>query len=63
LTLEVLYKISNQLDDLLLPYTIDLSIIHEISDADVMEHIRRVGVTVYEKENQLRPEMTGNEKT
>jgi len=25
LTLEVLYKISNQLDDLLLPYTIDLS--------------------------------------
>ncbi len=49
LTLNVLYKIMNDLDDLLLPYTIDVSIFNDISDPDVVEHIRRVGVTLYEK--------------
>ena len=49
LTLQVLYKIMNQLDDLLLPYTIDLSIFTHISDQDLIEHIRRVGVLFYEK--------------
>ncbi len=49
LTLRVLYKIMDELDDLLLPYTIDLSIYANISDPDVREHIQRVGVTFYEK--------------
>lgn len=49
LTLEVLYRIMNELDDLLLPYTIDLSLFHDISDPEVVEHILRVGVTFYEK--------------
>jgi predicted nucleotidyltransferase len=49
LTLRVLYKITDELDDLLLPYTIDLSIYVNIGDPDVIEHIRRVGVTFYEK--------------
>jgi predicted nucleotidyltransferase len=49
LTLNVLYRISTELDDLLLPYTIDLSILSDISDPDVVEHIQRVGVTFYEK--------------
>jgi len=52
LTLDVMNKISNELDDLLLPYKIDLSIFHDISDPDVMDHIRRVGVMFYEKEDQ-----------
>ena len=51
LTIQVLYKIMNEIDDLLLPYTIDLSIFHNIKDADVVDHIRRVGVTFYEKED------------
>ncbi len=51
LTLKVLYKVMDELDDLLLPYTIDLSIFQDISDPDVIEHIRRVGVTFYEKED------------
>ncbi len=50
LTLNGLSKIMDELDDLLLPYTIDLSIFHDISDPDVIEHIRRVGVTVYAKQ-------------
>ena len=49
LTLNVLYRISDELDDLLLPYTIDLSILSQINDPDVIEHIRRVGMTFYEK--------------
>jgi predicted nucleotidyltransferase len=49
LTLNVLNKITHELDDLLLPYTIDLSIFRDISDTDVIEHIKRVGVIFYEK--------------
>lgn len=49
LTLSVLYRIMDELDDLLLPYTFDLSIFAQISDPDVVDHIQRVGVTFYEK--------------
>jgi predicted nucleotidyltransferase len=49
LTLRMLYRIVDELDDLLLPYTIDLSIYADIGDPDVIEHIHRVGVTFYEK--------------
>ncbi len=48
LTLQVLYKIMDELDDLLLPYTIDLSIMALITDPDVLAHIQRVGITFYE---------------
>lgn len=49
LTLKVLYRILDDLDDLLLPYTIHLSIFHQIDDLDVIEHIQRVGVVFYQK--------------
>jgi uncharacterized protein len=52
LTLNVLYKIIEDFDDLLLPYTIDLSIFANISDPDVVEHIQRVGVTFYQQEDK-----------
>jgi len=51
LTLQVLYKIMDEIDDLLLPYTIDLSIYEHISDPDVIEHIQRVGVAFYERKS------------
>ncbi|MEW5827548.1 MAG: nucleotidyltransferase domain-containing protein [Chloroflexota bacterium] len=50
LTLQVLYRIMDELDDLLLPYTFDLSILNLIGDSDVIEHIQRVGVIFYDKE-------------
>jgi predicted nucleotidyltransferase len=50
LTLEVLSKIMQEIDDLLLPYTIDLSIFSHIQDPDVLDHIRRVGVIFYERQ-------------
>jgi len=52
LTLDALHKMMDEIDDLLLPYTIDLSIFNNISDHDVIEHIQRVGVTFSEKQEQ-----------
>jgi predicted nucleotidyltransferase len=50
LTQDVLYKVIQELDDLLLPYSIDLSLFHTLRDPDFVEHIRRVGVVLYERE-------------
>jgi len=41
------FRIENELDDLLLPYKIDLSIFHEISNKDLIDHINRVGKVIY----------------
>jgi len=49
LTLNVLYKIDDELDDLLLPYTFDLSIFERLSDPDFIDHIQRVGVVFYQR--------------
>lgn len=49
LTLDVLYRIIEDIDDLLMPYSFDLSIFNDISDQDVIDHIKRVGVLFYEK--------------
>ena len=43
LTLNVLFRIIDEIDDLLLPYTIDLSILHDISDPDVIVGYRTCG--------------------
>jgi predicted nucleotidyltransferase len=42
LNLLILGKIDEQLDDLLLPYTFDLSIYHQISNAELLNHMNRV---------------------
>ena len=42
-------KIAAELDDLLLPHKIDLSLMRQIEDKAVIEHIKRVGVVFYEK--------------
>lgn len=60
LSLDLIYKILNDLEDLLLPYTIDLSIFADIQDSDVITHIRRVGVTFYEKDEEQVPELAGS---
>ena len=50
LDLSLIFKIENQLDDLLLPYKIDLSILEKIENPDLIEHINRIGVVFYMKE-------------
>ena len=47
LNLEILNKICNELDDLLLPYMIDLSIYSQIENEDLLDHITRVGKVIY----------------
>jgi len=46
---KIINKIDNQLDDLLLPYTFDLSIFNQIKNPDLIAHIERVGIVFYEK--------------
>ena len=41
--------IDEELDDLLLPYQFDLSVFTRITQADLIDHIRRVGVVFYER--------------
>jgi predicted nucleotidyltransferase len=49
LTLQVVFKIERELDDLLLPYSFDLSIFEQLTNPDFIEHIQRVGITFYER--------------
>lgn len=49
LTHTILSKIANDLDDQLLPYTIDLSIFKNIKNPDMVEQIERIGVIFYQK--------------
>jgi uncharacterized protein len=52
LTLTVISKIEQGIDDLLMPYTLDLSIFQRLSDPGLIDHIRRVGVVFYQRESQ-----------
>jgi uncharacterized protein len=49
LTQTVRYKILEDIDDLLLPYTLDLSIFRDLEDPAIIEHIQRVGLSFYDK--------------
>jgi predicted nucleotidyltransferase len=49
LTLKELGDISFELDELLLPYTIDLLIFDLLNHPELREHIERVGVVFYER--------------
>lgn len=51
LNLSTLLKIENEIDDLLLPYEIDLSLLHKIENPKLLDHINRVGKVFYEKED------------
>jgi predicted nucleotidyltransferase len=50
LDLSLLLKIENELDDLLLPYKIDLSLYDQIDNEELKEHIRRAGQVFYHRQ-------------
>jgi len=60
LDLKLINKISIALDDLLLPYTFDLSIYDSIDAPALIEHIRRVGIVFY-KPKQTRLDHGGDQ--
>jgi predicted nucleotidyltransferase len=51
LNLETINRIKLDIDELLLPYTIDISIHSQIQNTDLIDHIDRVGEVFYSKPN------------
>jgi predicted nucleotidyltransferase len=47
LTTSDLLKIENMIDDLMLPYKMDLSLFHQLTEPDILDHINRVGVKFF----------------
>lgn len=47
LTLQDLNYLEQEIDDLLLPYKVDLSIFSHIDNPDLIDHIQRVGKTFF----------------
>ena len=52
LSISELLQLESELDDLLLPYTIDISLIDRINEPALINHIERVGKIFY---NRLTP--------
>lgn len=51
LSYQDLLNIELALDDLLLPYKIDLSLHHQLDNPQLIDHIARVGKSLYKAEN------------
>lgn len=47
LDLADLLAIENRIDELLLPWTVDLSLLHRIDNPELIDHIRRIGIPLY----------------
>ena len=45
----IIQLINNEIENLLLPYIFDISIFNNIKNKDLIEHIKRVGLTFYKK--------------
>jgi hypothetical protein len=54
LTYSLLNRIETEIDNLLLPYTVDLSLYSHIDSADLFDHIQRVGKLFYQRESRLK---------
>ena len=53
LTPRLCATIAETLDDLLLPYEIDLSLFDSLDSLELREHIARVGVVFYQRHQQI----------
>jgi predicted nucleotidyltransferase len=49
ITLRTLCSIMDAIDDLLLPYSVDLVVFEQIRDPDLIAHIQRAGVVFYQR--------------
>ncbi|MEX0810799.1 MAG: nucleotidyltransferase domain-containing protein [Chitinophagales bacterium] len=54
LNLSIQLELENELDDLLLPYKIDIALLHKIENKDLLDHIDRIGKVFYEKSLSTR---------
>jgi predicted nucleotidyltransferase len=53
-----LAEIAAELDDLMMPYRIDLSLFADLSHPDLLDHIRRVGIVLYARDSS--PQAAGS---
>ena len=53
LDLSLLNKVENDLDELFLPYTFDISVFRYITNEDLIGHINRVGVVFYDRNKKM----------
>jgi predicted nucleotidyltransferase len=45
----ILFQLIDRIDDLMLPYTFDISIFEQVSNPEFKEHVERVGKIFYQK--------------
>lgn len=50
LSSRVLNTLAMDIDDLLLPYQVDLSLYDQLTNEALLSHINRVGITLYQKQ-------------
>ena len=46
---DTLYPIMDDIDELDLPYSFDISLFEQLDDTEFLDHIKRVGVVFYQK--------------
>ncbi len=46
-------QIELEIDDLLLPWKVDLALKHQVENRDLLDHVERVGVVIEERLRQL----------
>jgi predicted nucleotidyltransferase len=51
----LLTRIKNELDDLLLPYDMDISLFEDLNHPALLDHIERVGQVFYERVKENEP--------
>ena len=49
LDLSQMLRIAAMLDNLMIPYKVDVALLHQINNAELKDHIRRRGVVSYKK--------------
>ena len=49
--LNLLFRIDNEIDDLLLPWMVDLSIFNHLKNKDLIDHINQYGIQIYSQPN------------
>ena len=49
LSLDTIYKVEEDIEDLLLPYLFDMSIYSHIDNPGLIDHINRVGIEFYKR--------------
>jgi len=47
-----LTRIETQIDDLLLPYSVDLSLFKYIDNVNLIDHIQRIGIVFYQRDKK-----------